>query len=330
MSSTADTVTINVPEWPMMTVHRSWTCNKKCSSTQKSTTISKQNSPTETPSHTSCSSTNNSSSPKSCEDEEQISRNKTRVANVKLRTNGQHIEFINATDLSSTKDTATRRLVRSHVMKGVSRERRVQRNAKLKQMHDKLVPPKDFEVTTKHLTQEEATTLSPPSRQSHALTRKDNVSLMHCIKARQNPSCYDLGPQFSYHFKDYPTPIPASMHHLITRFFTQLAPSIFPLDASLAYNPMKQIFLVGWSMTDTAVFHALLYSGAVCSTLSAGERDSKDVYFQMSRVIRLVNSRLNAGEGTSDSIVSAVGCLAMGEVNLPYPLRGRIIRDRQC
>ena len=151
---------------------------------------------------------------------------------------------------------------------------------------------------------------------------RDDLISLHAVFDQYPTSACRLSPQLLYHFTDFPTTIfHPNMHlhpniqGLVTRFFTQLASSIFALDSSLlSYNPMRQVFLMEFIMTDPAVFHALLYSGAVCAAVTNGLRESRDITVTMNRTIVLVNKRLGIGHGTEDTVIGAVSCLAMGEV----------------
>lgn len=64
---------------------------------------------------------------------------------------------------------------------------------------------------------------------------------------------------------------------LVTLFFSQIPAAMFPMEYHLAYKPLEQVSMVEYTMMDNAVFHGLLYAAAVCSTLSKGDKESKEI-----------------------------------------------------
>lgn len=94
---------------------------------------------------------------------------------------------------------------------------------------------------------------------------------------------------------------------------------MFPMEYHLAYNTLRQVSMVESNMTDNAVFRGLLYAAAVCSTLLKGDRKSKEITVQMARTIGYVNGNISEGQGTSDGVIGAVACSAMGGVHIFSP-----------
>ena len=187
-------------------------------------------------------------------------------------------------------------------MKEVARKRQ-ERKTKLKDAYDKCEKAEGTEKA------------SPTSEREERLSG-DNVELVLVPSARdQSSPSFPLGKKVDYHFTDFLSKVQANIRRLATVYFTQLGSAMFPMEFHSAYNPPIQLSALDFSMTDEAVFQALLYAAALCSTLAEGRRDSSDVTVQMSRSMRLINQRLRDGMGTADGMLGAVSCLAMGEVS---------------
>jgi len=128
-------------------------------------------------------------------------------------------------------------------------------------------------------------------------------------------SSQGISQQIEYHLDDFPSKIAPHTHKLLNVFFTRFASAMFPIEYNLTYNPVLSAAHLEFSMTDDAVFHGILFGAAVSAELIEGRTESNDIAFQMNTTIHIVNQRLKEPRtSTSDGVIGAVTCLAIGEV----------------
>ena len=214
---------------------------------------------------------------------------------------GRQVEFVNATLIAPSRTPATRKLVKSHVMKEVSRTRQEQKHAKNKHANG-------F-----------CGVRQVPSNQDLLASANENkylycgISTSSPIGIASNP--YELTKQVNYHFDAFPTEAAPYMTGLLTVFFRQFASAMFPLELNLTYNPILTVSIMEQTMNDDACFHAILFSAAISAGLYQGKSDTVEIASHMNKTIGIVNERL--GDVTIDTslgILGAVSCLAFGEV----------------
>lgn len=348
-----NTVTITVPDGPVITVHKGWSISKKRIDNRKEkhhSSPDQRQFETNTfplPSKPSQNGKSSASNPPEEEiilpiiDPDILTTRPPRQRGV----GGQQIEFVNATKPAYNRDAGVRKQVRSHVMREIARGRRERKREELREKDGARTKDADATASAKARARIEArdaaavasaeeetppflaaqASSSRPPQPVNSSTSKSSSSSLSSSSQQTTASSpspfFPLAPHLHYHFPYFPSSatIPPSTHHLVTVYFTQLASAMFPMEFHLAYNPMKQVSLVEFSMSDDAVFHALLFAAAVCERLATAEgrgwgRDTVGV--QMGRTIGLVNRRLEAGVGMGDAVLGAVSCLAMGEVSL--------------
>lgn len=291
------TVTIALPNRPVMKVHKGWTPIKKHGNVNKSLPPVDQHCFEAKTLSRKC------KSPAANPSENETPRKSQNTPTTRSQKIGQRFEFINdATEPLCLKNAAVRKLVRSHVMKEVVRERLEQKKTKPKDADSKL---------------EEAKGAEKPCQTSEGRMEwlsKDSIELA-LLAQHQSTHSFPLGQEVEYHFPDLPRKSLAKIHRLASLYFTQLGSAMFPMDFHLAYYLPWQFLILDISTIDDVVFQAVLYCAAVCSTLAAGKRDSRDVTVQMSLAIVLINKRLAGGMRVADGMLGAVSCLAMGEVS---------------
>ena len=292
-----DTITIALPDGPVMTVHKGWTPTKKHGNVNKwALPVDQHHSQAKTSSRKGKSSTAKPSE-----------KEKPRVSQLtptpRSQKVGQRFEFINdATEPLHTKDAAVRKLVRSHVMKEVARERREQKKTKLKDTDSDREKARGAE--------------KPPLASERQIERRSGDSIELALPAQhQSTPSSPLDQEVEYNFPDLPRKSLVNIRRLAFLYFTQLGSAMFPMEFHLAYQPPWQLLVLDVSMTDDAVFQAMFYGSAVSSTLAEGKRDSHDITVQMGLTIELINRRLDGGMRVADGMLSAVSCLAMGEVS---------------
>lgn len=291
-----DTITIALPDRPVMTVHKGWTPTKKHGNVNRWVPVDQHHSQAKTMSRK-----GKSSAAKPSEKETpRVSQLNPTTRSQKI---GQRFEFINdATEPLHTKDAAVRKLVRSHVMKEVARERREQKKTKLKDTDSNREKAKVAE--------------EPCLASERQVEGRSGDSTELALPAQyQTTLSFPLDQEVEYNFPDLPRKSLVNIRRLAFLYFTQLGSAMFPMEFHLAYQPPWQLLVLDISMTDDAVFQALLYSSAVSSTLAEGKRDSHDITVQMGLTIELINRRLDGGMRVADGMLGAVSCLAMGEVS---------------
>lgn len=291
------TATTSIPHGPIVTVHRGWSrINRQTNVKQEKLATCKWITRAE----------NLSTSP----DAEPTIRPqpcdpapcKPRDATNLLHTQGQRkIQFVNTTATSATKDPATLKLVRSHVMKGIAQGRRERKRLVLKttrEKHRKRIHPLQKQYSPPVQPQK------PTPTTSLALTPPNT-----------KPPSPTLPKQIKYHFNPFPTPISPSTRHLLSLHFTQFAYALFPMEYALTHNPVQTSTHLEFSIDDDAVFHAMLFGTIVSKGLFEGVGDSELIGRQMGRAVGLVNARLGErGWREGMAVVRAVSCLAIGEV----------------
>ena len=103
-------------------------------------------------------------------------------------------------------------------------------------------------------------------------------------------------------------------------YFTLVASSMFPMEASLIFNPLKTSQILECVRNDDAMFHAKLCT-AVSFNLMEGVTKPDEAHFQMSRTLSLVNERLRISIlDLSEGTISAVSCLATADIRRAFSL----------
>ena len=295
-----ESVTVTLPKGPIITVHKGWTPSRKRGKVIES--VPAVGPPRCEPYIFSISSQRGKSSAAKPSEEETPVTSLTIPA-ARPRGTGQRIAFVNnASEPLHTKDAAVRRLVRSHAMKEVARERREQKKTKLK------------DVDTKR---EEARGTNEASFSSEwpteRLSRDDVVSAPP--RRGYSVPCDLIRPEIDHCFMDYLSKIQAKTRRLASLYFPQVGSAMFPMEFHLAYNPPMQLRTLDSSFTDDVIIQSLSYAAAVCTTLAEGKRYSSDIAAQMSLTIGMINSLLDGEMGLNDGMLGAVSHLAMGEVS---------------
>ena len=124
-----------------------------------------------------------------------------------------------------------------------------------------------------------------------------------------------IGRQIEYHLNNCPIKMQTHMHKLVTLYFTRIANILFPFEDQLEYHLLKTSSLFEFTVADEAVFHGLLYTAAVASSLIEGSTAPEEESLQMSKRVTLVDGRLNdVKSDVSDGTISAASCLAFAQV----------------
>ena len=215
----------------------------------------------------------------------------------------QQIDFVNnASEPLQTKDAAVRKLVRSHAMKAVARERREQKGKKLN------------DTKSKREKVREANEVLPSSQRRMERLSRTRVDTVPFTQDQEVPYAL-LGQETDDYFMAYLNKLQANKYRLETLYFTQLGSPMFPMEFHLAYNPPIQLSSFDSSFVDNVIIQSLSYAAAVCSTLAKGKRNSSDITAEMNKTIRFINMLLEEEGGVADGMLGAVIHLAMGEVS---------------
>lgn len=220
-----DTVTIALPNRPVITVHRGWTPSRKRG---KISTIGRSVSAVDqkrfqTGGFSKFSRKGNSPSADSPDGE--TYRIRGTVPTIGPRKTSKRIEFINnAAEPLHTKGPAVRKLVRSHVMKEVARNRREQKKAKLE------------DAVTDCEDAQEAARSCPPCGRPMERHSEDDFDLVPPARGESEPFS-PFGWKIDYALTESPSEFQACIRRLATLYFTQLGSAMFPIEFHLAYNP---------------------------------------------------------------------------------------------
>ena len=295
-----ESVTVTLPKGPTITVHKGWTPSRKRGNVIKS--VPAVGSPRCEPYIFSILSQRGKNSATKPSEEETPFTSPTIPA-ARPRGTGRRIDFVNnASEPLHTKNAAVRRLVRSHAMKEVARERREQKKTKLK------------DVDTKREEDRGTNEASFSSERPTERLSRDDVVSVPPTRGYSVP-CDLIRPEIDHCFMDYLSQIQAKTRRLASLYFPQVGSAIFPMEFHLAYNPPMQLRTLDSSFTDDVVIQSLSYAAAVCTTLAEGKRYSSDIAAQMSLTIGMINSLLDGEMGLNDGMLGAVSHLAMGEVS---------------
>ena len=144
----------------------------------------------------------------------------------------QQIDFVNnASEPLQTRDAAVRKLVRSHAMKAVARERREQKRTNLKDT-----------MTTREKARD-ANEVSLPSQRPMERLSRERVDTVPLARDQEVPYAL-LGREFDHYFTDYLSKLQANKYRLETLYFRQLGSAMFPMEFHLAYNPPNAAFVL--------------------------------------------------------------------------------------
>lgn len=295
-----ESVTIALPNRPITTVYKGWVPSKKCRNVIKS--ISTVDQPEFETLTFSISSQEGQSSAAKFPEEGTPLLNQS-ISTTRPRRRGQQIDFVNnASEPLHTKDAAVRKLVRSHAMKEVARERREQKKAKF---NDASAKCEEIGEANERSCQSERPADQAPG---------DDVISGSPARDQRVP-CALIRPDIDYCFTAYLSEIQANIRRLASVYLTQVGSAVFPIEFHLAYDPPMQLSSLDSSFTDDVVFQSLFYAAAVCSTLAEGKRNSIEVTAQMGMTIWSINRLLQGDMGIADGMLGAVCHLAMGEVS---------------
>ncbi|KUJ18302.1 uncharacterized protein LY89DRAFT_781373 [Mollisia scopiformis] len=112
----------------------------------------------------------------------------------------------------------------------------------------------------------------------------------------------------------YPIDMSQETHALLSHYLTYASKRMFPIESRLKSNPFRSPEWLHFAVTDSAMFHAVLYSAAVYLALVAGKRESKETIYHQNRTVEILRQRLGDSDGCiADSTLGATSCLAIGE-----------------
>jgi hypothetical protein len=90
---------------------------------------------------------------------------------------------------------------------------------------------------------------------------------------------------------------------------------VYPAGLRLHFNPIRSREWLHFAVTDAAMLQAMLYGGAVYLALLEGKTESWDMMYHQHQTVSILNKRLcDSTLHIADSTISAISCLALGEV----------------
>ena len=302
-------VTVALPNRPMITIHKGWAPSKTCRNVNQSRPAVDQP-PFGAHTFSILSPKGKNTAAKSPEEGTSLA---SQIVSTKGPLGiGQQFDFVNnASEPLHTKDAAVRKLVRSHAMKEVVRKRQERKKAKLKNANTKC---------------EQIRRGSEESRASEGPTDRlpgDNVTSTPLARGQSVP-CTRVHADIDYCFNNYLNKIRVNICRLKSLYFTQVGSAVLPIEFHHAYDPPTQLWSLDPSFTNEGVvYQSLIYAAAVCSTLAEGKRYSSEIAAQMDLTIGLINKLLDGGLWMADAILGAVCHLAIGEVSKVTPVTSR-------
>ncbi|TGO09644.1 hypothetical protein BTUL_0158g00070 [Botrytis tulipae] len=113
----------------------------------------------------------------------------------------------------------------------------------------------------------------------------------------------------------WPIEMTTRTHRLLSRYFTHVSSRMYPLSKYLSSNPLRSDEWFRFTISDAAMFHAILYAGAIYLSLLQGGKDSEDSVYHLGKTLEIVQKRLQDGKPADDSTIAALSCVALGEAN---------------
>jgi len=199
----------------------------------------------------------------------------------------QKFAFVNTTHVGKTKDSDTRKFVRTHV-----------RNDYLRKHQGKGVRKSTRRPSSRSQLATPAPSLSTD------LLWYDTLVIEDAIGA---PTSLSLSP--------WPINMTSKMHQLLSRYLTHVSSSMYPLSEYLSSNPIRSPGWFHFAVNDPLMLQGVMYAGAIYLSLLEGRRDSEDSVTYLARAIQMVNERLQAGKPVDDGILAALSCIALGEAS---------------
>ncbi|KAF7910472.1 hypothetical protein BELL_0072g00010 [Botrytis elliptica] len=113
----------------------------------------------------------------------------------------------------------------------------------------------------------------------------------------------------------WPIEMTTRTHRLLSRYFTHVSSRMYPLSKYLSSNPLRSDEWFRFTINDAAMFHAILYAGAIYLSLLQGGKDSEDSMYHLGKTLEIVKEKLQSGKPVDDSTIAALSCVALGEAN---------------
>ncbi|KAF7903198.1 uncharacterized protein EAF01_006247 [Botrytis porri] len=113
----------------------------------------------------------------------------------------------------------------------------------------------------------------------------------------------------------WPIEMTTRTHRLLSRYFTHVSSRMYPLSKYLSSNPLRSDEWFRFTINDAAMFHAILYAGAIYLSLLQGGKDSEDSVYHLGKTLEIVKEKLQNGKPADDSTIAALSCVALGEAN---------------
>jgi hypothetical protein len=204
----------------------------------------------------------------------------------------ESFKFINSTTTKRAKGRSTQRIIRAHV-----RNKHVEKQRK---------------AATRQVMEGDEDQKQP------ATTRRTHVpdgSLKQVYPKMVSQMFTDLpGTSTELCLFNYPIHMQPSTHRLLERYLSYASSRMYPKGLRLRFNPLRSRAWFHFAVTDAALFHALLYSGALYLALLEGKTESTEMLYHQNQMISIVVRRLSQSNEVKDSTIGAISCLALGEV----------------
>lgn len=211
----------------------------------------------------------------------------------------RHFAFVNSSTGKREKDPSVKKLIKSHARKNPVSEKG-QKNA----------------------------ATGPSRRQSDSRDAKEVLSIA-LIRKNSDLEAYireqsDLntarklsGASTAWCDWEYPIEMQPRTHRLLECYLTYVTSRMYPEHLLIRSNPLTSSAWFRYAVTDAAMLHAMLYSGALYLALLEGKTETRDTICHLNKTISMVNERLSSSpQFIEDSTIGAITCLALGSVRI--------------
>jgi hypothetical protein len=107
-------------------------------------------------------------------------------------------------------------------------------------------------------------------------------------------------------FSEYPIDMQSGTHALLSQYLQYASSRMFPVGSSLKTSPLKSPEWFHFAVTDSAMFHAMLYAAAMYLALLREMSESRDTLYHQTQTISIIQQRLSiSNQKFDDSTLGA-------------------------
>jgi hypothetical protein len=233
----------------------------------------------------------------------------TKQNETRARPARRQFEFVNSSTGKREKDPKVTRLIKSQARKNPVLDKRRRKDSTAGHL-DMASNLGDAEVSSTIVRREKS------DLEAYALNLPD------VFTARQFS-----GSSTAWCAWEYPIEMRPRTHRLLEMYLTYVTSRMYPEHLLLRSNPLISSTWFRYAVTDAAMLHAMLYSGALYLALLEGRTETSDTIYHLNKTISIVNTRLKSfPHSVQDSTIGAITCLALGGVTYSNSHHGGVFR----